>query len=156
MKRFLYTFCLIASLVGLNSCKKDEAAPAPAVVGKWSSDFLLTSGFVTPYTDNNGLKLNPLLYGINDVYDIKADKSFVLTDRSSAVIQTFPGTWDYTGTELNLKYDDGNTEKLTYDATNGTPRLAFPVVAVSDTLQNPTTKLNEVVRYNIQLIYSKQ
>ncbi|GAB3505511.1 hypothetical protein GCM10027341_37260 [Spirosoma knui] len=156
MKRFLYTFCLVALLVGLNSCKKDEAAPAPAVVGKWSSDFLLTSGFVAPYADNNGLKLNPLLYGINDVYDIKADKSFVLTDRSSAVIQTFPGTWDYTGTELNLKYDDGNTEKLTYDAANGTPRLAFPVVAVSDTLQNPTTKLNEVVRYNIQLIYSKQ
>ncbi|QHW00571.1 hypothetical protein [Spirosoma endbachense] len=157
MKRYIYLFSLVISLAGLNSCSKSsDPAPDPVVVGKWASDYLLTSGFVAPYTSSNALKLNPLVYGINDVYDIKSDKTFVVTDRSTSVIQTFPGTWDYSGTQLNLKYNDGNTETLTYDASTTPAHLSFAPVAVQDTLQNPTTKVKEVVKFNLQLVYTKQ
>lgn len=156
MKHYVYVLCLVVTFTGLNSCKK-AADPAPIpVIGKWASDYILISGFVAPYTANNGQKLNPLVYGISDVYDIKSDKTFVVTDRSTAVIQELPGTWDYTGTELTLKYDKGDSEKLTYDASGTKPQLVYPVQAVQDTLVNPTTKLKEVVKFNLQLVYSKQ
>jgi hypothetical protein len=103
-----------------------------------------------------GQKINPAIYGIQDTYDIKADKTFTLTDRSSAIIQNYPGTWEYSGTDLLLKYNDGNEDKLIYDATGGTPLLSFPVAAVSDTLTNPTTGKAELVKFNLQLVYSKQ
>lgn len=158
MKRFLYILCVTISLAGMNACKKAaDPEPIPPVVGKWASDYLLISGLVAPYASSNGRKINPLVYGISDVYDIKSDKTFVVTDRSTAVIQSFPGTWDYTGTELNLKYDAGDSEKLTYDApSSGSPSLLFPVAAVQDTLVNPTTQKKELVKFNLQLVYSKQ
>lgn len=155
MKRSLYLLCLVGLTALLNSCKKDDVAPTPEVVGKWSSDYILASGFVAPYASNNGAKLNPLLYGIQDNYDIKADKTFVLTDRSTAVIQTLEGTWEYTNNELTLKYNDGQEDKLTYDGASSKPTLSFPVVAVQDTLENPTTKKPEVVKFNLQLVYTK-
>lgn len=156
MKHYVYVFCLVVLFSGLNACKK-EAEPAPIpVIGKWSSDYILISGFPAPYTTNNGQKLNPLVYGISDIYDIKSDKTFVVTDRSTAVIRDFPGTWDYTGTELTMKYDSGDSEKLTYDESSGKPQLVYPVQAAQDTLVNPTTKLKEVVKFNLQLVYSKQ
>ena len=156
MKKLLYILFLGCSLTAVQSCKKDTVEPTPVVVGKWASDYLLTSGFVAPYASQNGVKLNPAIYGIQDTYDIKADKTFILTDRSSAVIQSLPGTWEYTGTELSLKYNDGSEDKLTYDATAASPQLAFPVVAVSDSLTNPTTKKPELVKFNLQLVYTKQ
>ena len=157
MKRYVYVLCLMVSFAGLNSCSKSsDPAPDPVVVGKWASDYLLTSGFVAPYTTSNAKQLNPLVYGINDNFEIKSDKTFVLTDRSSTVIQTYPGTWDYSGTELSLKYNDGTSEKLTYDGTGAKPHLAYPVVAVSDTLVNPTTNKKELVKFNLQLVYTKQ
>lgn len=157
MKRFLYILCVTVSLSGLNACKKDaDPEPIPEVVGKWTSDYILVSGLVAPYAASNGQKINPLVYGISDVYDIKSDKTFVVTDRSTAVIQSLPGTWDYTGNNLNLKYDGGDSETLTYDASSGTPLLLYPVAAVQDTLTNPTTKQDEVVKFNLQLVYSKQ
>lgn len=158
MKRFLYILCVTVSLASLNACKKgSDPEPVAPVVGKWASDYLLISGLVAPYASSNGQKINPLVYGISDVYDIKSDKTFVVTDRSTAVIQTSPGTWEYSGTELSLKYNDGNSEKLTYDAsTSGSPLLLYPVAAVQDTLVNPTTKRKELVKFNLQLVYSKQ
>lgn len=157
MKRFLYILCVTVSLASLNACKKgSDPEPVAPVVGKWTSDYVLWSGLVAPFTAGNGQKVNPLYYGISDIYDIKADKTFIYTDRSGAVIQPFPGTWDYSGTELNLKYDSGDSEKLTYDASSGTPLLLFPVATSQDSLTNPTTKKNEFVKHNVQLVYSKQ
>ncbi len=156
MKRYVYVLCLMVSFAGLNSCKKEsEPEPIPPVVGKWSSDYILWSGLSGAFAAGNGQKVNPLVYGISDSYDIKADKTFSLTDRSGAVIASFPGTWEYTGTELSLKYDDGDQAKLNYDGSTSTPHLTSAVIAVEDSLMNPTTKKAEFVKYNVQLVYSK-
>ena len=150
----------MAGFAGLNSCSKtSDPVPDPVVVGKWATDYILASGFVAPYTTSNGLKLNPLAYGINDNFDIKADKTFIVTDRSGVQIQTFPGTWEYVEPSLNLKYDNGSSETLTYTAPTSTSpvaQLSYPVQAVSDTLTNPTTKVKEPVKFNLQLFYTKQ
>ena len=160
MKKYLYVICLVAAFGGMVSCsKKNDPAPDPVVVGKWASDYILASGFVAPYATNNGLKLNPLAYGVNDNFDIKADKTFIVTDRSGVQIQTYPGTWDYTEPTLNLKYDNGSSETLTYTAptsTTAVAQLSYPVQAVTDTLTNPTTKVKELVKFNLQLVYTKQ
>ncbi|QMW01755.1 hypothetical protein [Spirosoma foliorum] len=156
MKQFILFISLLTASVALNSCSKSNDPTPDPVVGKWAPDYLLASGFVAPYTSNNGAKLNPLAYGISDSYEIKTDKSFIYTDRSGVVITPYPGTWDYTGTQLNLKYDNGNSETFTYDGTGTTPLLLYPVQAVSDSLVNPTTNKKELVKFNLQLVYSKQ
>ncbi|WP_460913975.1 hypothetical protein [Spirosoma areae] len=156
MKRYVYVLCLLVSFAGLNSCKKESDPQPEPVVGKWSSDYVLWSGLTGAFAAGNGQKVNPLVYGINDNYEIKADKTFILTDRSGAVITPYPGTWDYTGTVLNLKYDDGDQAKLNYDGSTTTPHLTSDVIAVSDSLTNPTTKKTELVKFSVQLVYSKQ
>ena len=111
--------------------------------------------FVAPYTaNNNWIQVNPALYGIQDAYDIKADKTFTLTDRSRAVIQRLSRNVGlYSGTDLTLKYDDWRQRRsLTYDdSTPSKPLLKFPVAMDSDTLINPTTRQREVVRHNFSL-----
>ena len=157
MKRYVYVLWLIVAVASLDSCKKEsDPEPVAPVVGKWSTDYVLWSGLIAPFTAGNGQKVNPLYYGVSDIYDIKADKTFIYTDRSTAVISPLPGTWEYSGTDLNLKYNDGNSEKLTYDASSGTPLLLYPIIAIQDSLVNPTTKKKELVKHNIQFVYSKQ
>ena len=161
MKKYLYVICLVAAFGGMISCSKNnDPAPDPVVVGKWMSDYVVPSGFVAPYASNNGLHLNPALFGVTDGYDIKSDKTFIYTNRYSAVIQTLSGTWDYADPTLSLKYDNGFMETLTYSAPTSTSagasaQLSFQE-ARADTLTNPTTKVDELVKYNLQYVYTKQ
>ncbi|GAB4014889.1 hypothetical protein GCM10028773_02960 [Spirosoma koreense] len=125
------------------------------MVGKWTSAYVLASGYVAPYTSKNGEHVSLSRFGINDGYDIKNDKTFIYTDRTTANNQTLSGTWNYSGTQLILKANTMQSDTLTYDGSAATPLLLSNKVAVKDSLVNPTTNKKELVQFNLQLVYSK-
>ncbi|GAB2596913.1 lipocalin family protein [Spirosoma areae] len=155
MKRYVYALYLLVSFAGLNSCKKkSDPEPEELVVGNWSTDYVLRSGLTGAFSTVNGQKADPVLYGVNDSYEIKPDKTFSFTDRSGTFVSTYSGTWIYSGTALNLTYDNGDQTTLNYDGS-ATPHLTGNIIDIEDSLMNPATKQNELMKFSIQFVYSK-
>ena len=156
MKRYLQIICLTLTIALLQACKGNDPEPVQPVVGKWSSDRIRISGLPAAYASSNGEYDAFTEFGIRNEFEVKTDKTFTGSDRSGVQIQDFEGTWDYSGTDLTLKYSDGDEQTLTYDASGSKARLLTEAFATQDSVQNPTTKQIEVVKYNIQLVYAKQ
>lgn len=157
MKQLLLLLSLLTASVVLNSCSKSsDPAPDP-VVGTWKLDRIRTSGFVAPFTtlypnaDND-----PSAFDYQDSFITKTDKSFTGTVRTSGQVIDYSGNWESTSTTLTLKDTQGNTDTYTLDATKTPNQLLGVVIAASDSLTNPTTKKVELVKYNLQLIYTRQ
>ncbi|UFH54765.1 lipocalin family protein [Spirosoma sp. KNUC1025] len=157
MKRYLYSLCFVVALMGLNACSKSsDPAPDP-LVGSWKLDRIRTSGIPAPFstvylnTDND-----PTLFNYQDSFTTKTDKTFTGTVRASGQVIDYNGNWESSGTTLTLKDSQGNSDSYTLDATKTPNQLLGAVVAASDSLTNPTTQKDELVRYNVQLIYVKQ
>ena len=155
MKQFILFVCLLVSSAALNSCSK-SSDPDPVVVGTWKLDRIRTSGFVAPYTSNNADNDPLTVFGIQDNFTVKNDKSFSGTFRSNGSISDYSGSWDYSSTTLTLKDTQGNSDAYTYDGTKTPVQLLGTVNATSDSLTNPTTKKVELVKYSYQFIYVKQ
>lgn len=157
MKRFLYILCVTVSLAGLSACKKgSDPEPVAPVVGKWASDRVKISGLPAPYNAENGEYDAFTEFKIRTNIELLADKTFTGNDRSGGPISDFKGSWDYSGTDLTLKLSTGADRKLTYDGSTTPNRLLSQIVSLQDSIPNPTTKKIDVVKYNLQVIYSKQ
>lgn len=155
MKRYVYVLWLVVAATGLDACKKAaDPVPVPEVVAKWASDRIRVTGLPAVYASSNKDYDAYDFAGIRTAFELKADKTLAGTDRSSGITD-FKGTWDYTTPNLTLKLDNGSEQKLTYDAST-LPTLLSVVAPQQDTLTNPTTKKDELVKYNIQLVYTKQ
>ncbi len=139
MKQRLYVLAFFAISLALTSCKKDdEPAPVPEVVGKWSVDYGILSGF--PNAQINGLKLDPFseIYWGDYFYTSQihvlnnSNKSFVEVVKATGFAEDFTGTWSYEGTNLTLKYDnaDMGNETFTFRSNNGLDELLSPVVEI--------------------------
>lgn len=135
MKQRLYALAFFALSLALTSCNKDdddEPAPAvPEVVGKWSVDYGLLSGFSD--ASINGSKLDPFseLYWGDYFYTSQihilnnSNKSFVEVIKSQGLAEDLVGTWTYDQSTLTLKYNESNIndEVFTYRVTNGLEEL---------------------------------
>ncbi|MVM29475.1 hypothetical protein GO755_05485 [Spirosoma sp. HMF4905] len=155
MKQFILFFSLLTASVVLNSCSKSsDPAPDP-VVGSWKLDRIRTSGFVAPYTSYNADN-DPSLFDYQDSFITKTDKTFTGTVRTSGRVIDYSGNWESTTSSLTLKDTQGNSDVYTLDATKTPNQLLGAVIATSDSLTNPTTSKVELVKYNIQLVYTKQ
>lgn len=154
MKRLLYVCSLVVMLAGLGACEKDDAEPQAPVVGRWASDRVRIGGLPAAYAADNGRELDAEdVFGLKVSFDLNADKTYKGTDRSGGTVDDFSGTWEYTGTELTMKADDGNEDKLTYDEVKA--QLLSEAIAVQDSFINPTSKKPELVRFNLQIVYSR-
>lgn len=154
MKRLLYLMSIVVFAAGLSSCNKESDPEPLPVVGKWKSDIIrrsgLTGDFAIGNVDIDALKV----YGLDVNFDVKTDNSFSGSDRSGGVVTPFNGTWDYSGTDLKMKYDNGEEETFSYDASKN--QLLSEQFTVPDTLINPRTNVATPVTYNLQIIFSKQ
>jgi len=132
MKKRLYLLAFLAFAISLVSCKKDEEPePIPEVVGKWSVDYGILSGFANP--NLNGLKIDPFSevnygdYFYTSTIHILNDqnKTFVEIFKAGGVAEDFAGKWSFEGSTLTLDYDESNipNETLTYRITNGLQEL---------------------------------
>ena len=143
MKRYLYSFCLIVALSGLSACSKsNDPAPVSPVVGRWELNKALLSGFVAPNTSLNGIGLdlynNSIFSPYNSRIDIRSDNTFLDNAKSGGVVVDVNGTWDYSNSQLTLKYDSGDSETFTYkqtgaleELTSSTYDITLPVDSVS-------------------------
>lgn len=155
MKRFLYSLCLIISIVAVNSCKSNDAEPASPAIGRWQLERLRISGLVAPYASENGdSQINKNV--LSDVFTVKSDNTVSGRFQSNGRIQEYTGTWTFGNNELLIKNDIGDEDTYTLDASTEPQKLLTPVSATSDTVTNPTTNKLEVVKYNIQFVYEKQ
>jgi len=157
MKSYLYSLCFMVAVVGITSCSKNnDPAPEP-VVGSWKLDRIRTSGFVAPFSTvyPNGDN-DPTLLDYQDTFTIKSDKTLTGTVRTSGRVIDYDGSWEFTNNTLTLKDDQGNSDDYTLDAAKSPAQLLGKAFAVSDSLTNPTTKKRELVKYNLQFVYSKQ
>ena len=155
MKRYIYLLFLAVSLAGISSCSKSNDPEPDPVVGTWKLDRVRTSGFSAPYTSFNGDE-DPSLYDYQDNFTIKSDKTFTGTVRNSGRIIDYDGSWSYSSNTLMISDTQGNSSTFTLDATKSPVQLLGEVVALSDSIRNPTTNKGELVRFSQQLIYSKQ
>lgn len=157
MKRYVYVLCLLVSLVSINSCKKESDPEPEPVIGSWRLDRIRTSGFVAPFSTvyPNGDN-DPSILDYQDSFTIKSDKTLTGTVRTSGRVIDYDGNWEFTNSTLTLKDDQGNSDDYTLDATKTPAQLLGKTFAVSDSLTNPTTRKPELVKYNLQFVYSKQ
>lgn len=155
MKKYLYALCLMLSIAGLNSCSKSSDPTPDPVVGTWKLDRIRTSGFVAPYTAYNADN-DPAVFNYQDSFTTKTDKTFTGTQRANGVVLDYNGNWEYTNNTLTLKDNQGSSDTYTLDNTKTPAQLLGTSFATSDSLTNPTTKKAELVKYNIQLVYTKQ
>lgn len=138
MKRLLFFFSLVAATLVLDSCSKSsDPEPVSPIVGRWTLNRGLLSGFTTAPT-LNGRSVD-LLYFENyaATIDIYADKTFNSNDKSVTVDDS-PGTWDYVEPNLTLKYDSGTQETYTYAKTKNIEEITL-TPAVSYTLPVSST-----------------
>jgi hypothetical protein len=158
MKRFLYILCVTVSLSGLNACKKDsDPEPTAAVVGSWTIDRIRYTGFTGVYASENGdTDATDVSFPLKDNFTVKSDKTFQRTVRLYGQVADFTGNWEFSNNEMSVKYNDGDEETYTLDASKDPNQLLTAVTAVSDSLTNPTTQKGELVRYNVQYVYSKK
>ncbi|WP_128545828.1 lipocalin family protein [Larkinella soli] len=155
MKRLLYLFSLVVLTAGLNSCKKDSDPQPDPVVGSWKLDRIRTAGFSGAFASFNGDN-DPALFDYQDSFTVKTDKTFAGTVRTSGRVVDYNGNWEFSGTQLSLKNDQGAEDRYTLDATKTPAQLLSETIATSDSLRNPTTNKIEVVNYSLQLVYTKQ
>ncbi len=155
MKQRLYVLAFFAISLALTSCKKDEEpAPLPEVVGKWSLDYGILSGFAN--SNINGLKVDPFsevtwgdYFYTSQIHVLNnSNKSFVEVVKATGFAEDFVGTWSYEGTALTLKYDDTSlgSETFTFRTTNGLDELLSPVVDI---------RLDSTTAGKIQYVYRK-
>lgn len=145
---------LVVTLAGLNSCTKDNDEPQPEpVVGKWKTDIVRLRGLTGAFTTYNKDYVVEQLLGFSSSVEVKTDKTFKETSRGLTV-ESLTGTWAYSGSTLDLKYDNGDDQKLTYDATEN--QLLSDVIPAQDSLPNPTTGRNELKSFTLQIVYSKE
>ena len=154
MKKLLYVLCLSASMMGLNACtKKNDPAPAPAVVGRWELNRGKLSGFIAPYTALNSYGIDLYNYDFGSYtsrIEIRVDKSFNNNLRSDGLVSDAVGTWDYTSPTLTLKYNDGDSETYTYTSVDGIEELAAPVQTINFPVSSTATAPGQ-----LQIIYRK-
>lgn len=155
MKQFIAFLCLVTLSAGLNSCSK-SSDPDPVVVGTWKLDRIRSSGFVAPYTSLNGDNDPLSVFGVQDNFTIKNDKTYTGTFRSNGTISDYNGNWDLSSNTLTLKDTQGNSDVYTLDETKTPTQLLGAVINTSDSLTNPSTQRPELVRYTLQLVYTKQ
>lgn len=155
MKRLLLLLSLIGVLFVLDSCTKTTDPEPLPVVGSWKLDRIRTSGFTGVYAQYNADN-DPSLFDYQDSFTVKADKSFTGTVRNSGRVIDYKGNWEFTNNELSLKDDKGNEDKYTLDNTKAPVQLLGQTAAQQDSLRNPTTGKPELVRYSLQLVYTKQ
>jgi hypothetical protein len=153
-KNFLLLALVFAFSLVLSSCKKDNDPAPPPVIGKWNLDQILLSGFPSPYQSLNNRGIEPNVFGLNYTFTVNADKKFTYRFSDGALISQGTGTWEYSGTNLTLNYEDGDSETYTYDQTK--QQLSDSPSAVTLPLQNPNTGANENVRGQASSIYKKQ
>ncbi len=155
MKQRLYVLAFFAISLALTSCKKDdEPAPIPEVVGKWSLDYGILSGFSNP--NINGAKIDPfseVMWGdyfvTSQIHVINnSNKSFVEVIKAGGFAEDLVGTWSYEGTTLTLKYDEAdiNDETLTFRTSNGLDELVGSLVDI---------RLDSTTAGKIQYVYRK-
>ncbi len=154
MKRYIYIICLMVSFTVLTSCSKSsDPAPVSPVVGRWELNRGLLSGFVSPYQSLNtrGLDLyNYDLGSYTSTIDVRTDNSFTENYKSGGLVDDANGTWDYTNTQLNLKYDDGTTGTFSYSSSKGIEELTSPTQSISLPLSATATAVG-----NVQFVYRK-
>ena len=153
MKRYIYVLCLAVSFSVLTSCSKSsDPAPASPVVGRWELNRGLLSGFVAPYTSLNSVGIDLYNYDFGSYtsrVDIRSDQSFIDNYKSGGEVKDVYGTWDYTNSQLTLKYDDGTTDTYAYTSTKGVEELASTAVAITFPVSSTSTapgKLQYVYR----------
>ncbi|MBN8822966.1 MULTISPECIES: hypothetical protein [unclassified Spirosoma] len=150
MKRYvyhLYVVCLVVSFVGLVSCSKSDPAPASPVVGRWTLNKGVLSGFPTSATSNvNGAGIDLYYFeSYGSTIDIFSDNTFNENYRS-AVVDDATGTWDFSSNTLTLKYDAGGQDTYTYAKNKNIEELTITTPA-------PYTLGTAVGK--VQLVYRK-
>ena len=139
MKRLLYLFAIVVFVATLDACSKsNDPAPASPVVGRWAElNRGLLGGF--PAASNlNGRSIDLLFFeNYAATIDIYSDNTFNSNDKSVTVDDS-PGTWDYTGTSLTLKYDSGSQETYTYTKNKNIEEITL-TPPISYTLPISTT-----------------
>lgn len=156
MKRYVYVLCLMVALIGLDSCKKNnDPVPDPPVVGTWKLDRVRTTGFLAPYTANNTDNDPSAVFGIQDAFTTKSDKTYAGTFRSTSV-NDYKGNWELSSSTLTLKDDKGNTDTYTLDNTKTPIQLLGEINPTSTVLTNPATSKRDTVNFKYQFIYVKQ
>lgn len=156
MKQRLYILAFFALSVALTSCKKDEdePAPVPEVVGKWSLDYGLLSGFQN--ANLNGAKIDPYseidfggFFYTSQIHILNNEnKTFVEVYRHQGGVEDLTGKWTFDAGKLTLDYDlsDIDNEVFTLETKDGLQQL------VSPTKDMP---LDSVTVGKIQYIYRK-
>ncbi|WP_345242246.1 hypothetical protein [Nibrella saemangeumensis] len=155
MKRLLLMLSLVITAFVLDSCTKSKDPEPVPVVGSWKLDRIRTSGFTGAFANLNGDN-DPGVFDYQDSFTVKADKSFTGTVRNSGRVIDYKGNWEFTNNELSLKDEQGNEDKYTLDNTATPVQLLSQAIAQEDSLRNPTTGAAQLVRYNLQLVYTKQ
>ncbi len=158
MKRYVYVLCLLISLVSINACKKESDPEPEPVVGSWKLDRVRTSGFVAPYTSLNKDNDPAAVFGVQDSFVIKNDKTFNGTYRNldTGEIDDYDGNWDFANNTLTLKDTQGNSFPYTLDAAKTPAQLVGETVSTRGAFTNPNTSKVDTVAYKIQSVYVKQ
>lgn len=155
MKLRLYLLAILAFSVTFVSCKKDEEPePIPEVVGKWSLDYGVLSGFSN--TTINGAKIDPFsesnwgdFFYTSQIHVLNnQNKTFVEVFKAGGFAEDLVGTWTFEGNSLTLKYDqsDIGDEVMTYRVTNGLEELVSQPIDIT---------LDEENSGKIQYVYRK-
>lgn len=157
MKRYVYVLWLLVAVTGLDACKK-TADPEPIpVVGSWAIDRIRYSGFTGVYASENGdTDATDASFPLKDNFTVKSDKTFQRTVRLYGQVADRAGNWEFSNDEMTVKYSDGSQQTYTLDASRDPNQLLTPATVVSDTLTNPSTRKDELVRYSVQYVYSKK
>ncbi|GAA4413621.1 hypothetical protein GCM10023187_42130 [Nibrella viscosa] len=146
---------VVVALFVLDSCTKSNDPEPMPVVGAWKLDRIRTSGFTGGFASFNGDN-DPAIFDYQDSFNVKADKTFTGTIRTSGRVIDYKGNWEFTNNELSLKDEKGNEDKYTLDNTATPAQLLSKAVAQRDSLRNPTTGRVELVNYSLRLVYTKQ
>lgn len=155
MKQRLYALAFLALSFSMTSCQKDdEPAPIPVVVGKWSLDYGVLSGFSN--ANINGAKIDPFselmwadYFYTSQIHVLNnSNKTFVEVFKSQGFAEDLVGTWSFENSELVLNYDEGNIpdEIFTYRVTNGLEELISVAIDI---------RLDEDNAGRIQYVYRK-
>lgn len=155
-KNPLLLLLLFAFAFAVSSCDKKEDPAPPPVVGRWTIDRVVLTGFPAPYQGLNR-EFAPAALGVESTLNLIADKKFSFRFSGGVTVLTGGGTWEYTGTTLTLNYDDGNSETYTYEQPRaGEQELRGAPEAVALEVTNPTTGADEEARGQAQYVYRKQ
>jgi hypothetical protein len=155
MKLRLYAMAFLAFSFALSSCQKDDdPAPLPEVVGKWTLDYGVLSGFSNATI--NGAKVNPyseLYWGdyflTSQIHILNNDrKSFVEVIKVEGFAEDLIGTWNYENKTLVMDYQEGNIPNATY--TYRTTNDLDELISAPEDIRLDSTNVGK-----IQYVYRK-